>query len=47
MAKNDRKMAEVIRWQIGDVPLDGAPLAAAIGNFDGVHRGHQKVVAAA
>ena len=47
MVKNDRKMAEVIRWQIGDAPLDGAPLASAIGNFDGVHRGHQKVVAAA
>ena len=47
MAKNDGKMAEVIRWQIGDAPLDGAPLAAAIGNFDGVHRGHQTVVAAA
>jgi riboflavin kinase/FMN adenylyltransferase len=47
MVKNDGKMAEVIRWQIGDAPLDGAPLGAAIGNFDGVHRGHQKVVAAA
>ncbi|MEC8654541.1 MAG: bifunctional riboflavin kinase/FAD synthetase, partial [Pseudomonadota bacterium] len=33
--------------QIGDAALDGPPLAAAIGNFDGVHRGHQKVVAAA
>ena len=40
-------MAEVMRWQIGDAPLDGAPLAAAIGNFDGVHRGHKRVVAAA
>ena len=47
MAKNGRKMAEAIRWQIGDAPVDGAPLAAAIGNFDGVHRGHQKVVATA
>jgi riboflavin kinase/FMN adenylyltransferase len=27
--------------------LDGLPLAAAIGNFDGVHLGHQKVAAAA
>ena len=47
MVKNDRKLAKAIRWQIGDAALDGAPLAAAIGNFDGVHRGHQKVVAAA
>ena len=47
MVKDDRKMAQVVRWQIGDAALDGPPLAAAIGNFDGVHRGHQKVVAAA
>ena len=40
-------MADVIGWQIGDTPIGGEPLAAAIGNFDGVHRGHQKVVAAA
>ena len=47
MVKDDRKMAQVLRWQIGEAVLDGPPLAAAIGNFDGVHRGHQKVVAAA
>ena len=47
MVKDDRKMAQVVRWQIGDAALDGPPLAAAIGNFDGVHRGHQKVVVAA
>ena len=47
MVKDDKKMAQVVRWQIGDAALDGPPLAAAIGNFDGVHRGHQKVVAAA
>ncbi len=47
MVESNRKIAEVIRWQIGDGPLDRAPLAAAVGNFDGVHRGHQKVVAAA
>ena len=45
-------MVDVIDWAINDAPLAQdcsrtAGLAAAIGNFDGVHRGHQKVVAAA
>ena len=45
-------MVEVIDWAVTDAPLakdcsSKAGLAAAIGNFDGVHRGHQKVVAAA
>ena len=45
-------MVDVINWAINDAPLaqdcsSEAGLAAAIGNFDGVHRGHQKVVAAA
>ena len=45
-------MVDVIDWAINDAPLaqdcsSTAGLAAAIGNFDGVHRGHQKVVAAA
>ena len=45
-------MVDVIDWAINDAPLvhdcsGTVGLAAAIGNFDGVHRGHQKVVAAA
>ena len=45
-------MVDVIDWAINDAPLaqdrsSTVGLAAAIGNFDGVHRGHQKVVAAA
>ena len=47
MVQNDNKSTDILRWQVGDAHLDGPPLAAAIGNFDGVHRGHQKVVAAA
>lgn len=47
MIKDSNKTAEVRRWKIGDAPLGGQPLAAAIGNFDGVHCGHRVVVAAA
>ena len=39
---------KVIDWSIGDAPLDFPQgLAAAIGNFDGVHLGHQYLIQAA
>lgn len=38
---------KIIEWAVGDPALSGLALAAAIGNFDGVHTGHQKVIAAA
>ena len=47
-----KNMVDVIDWGVGDGPLaincsKRQALAAAIGNFDGVHLGHQKVIAAA
>ncbi len=43
---------EITNWAVGDAPLAGTDfagpgLAAAIGNFDGVHLGHQAVIMAA
>ena len=52
MKNQQENTVDVIEWAVNDAPLpkdccSRAGLAAAIGNFDGVHRGHQKVVAAA
>ncbi|MEC8643001.1 MAG: bifunctional riboflavin kinase/FAD synthetase [Pseudomonadota bacterium] len=47
MNSSHNQSCETIDWCIGDGPLTGAELGAAIGNFDGVHRGHGKVISAA
>lgn len=47
MSQSQDKTCQTLAWAVGDTPLDHGPCIAAIGNFDGVHRGHGKVVAAA
>ena len=34
---------EIVHWSVGDPPLKTPLLTAVIGNFDGVHMGHQKL----
>ena len=38
---------EIVYWSVGDLPLNTRPLTAVIGNFDGVHLGHQKLISTA
>ena len=33
-------------WSLDEVPADFGPSVAVVGNFDGVHRGHNQVIAA-
>ena len=47
MTKQIDIRAKIIDWSVGAAPLDHGPLCAAIGNFDGIHKGHQKVVGTA
>ena len=47
MTQRTNTRAEIIDWSVGDAPLRYSPVCAAIGNFDGVHKGHQQVVGAA
>jgi len=47
MNSSHNQSCETIDWCVGEGPLTGPTLVAAIGNFDGVHRGHAQVIAAA
>ena len=38
---------KIVYWSIGDAPLNEGLLTAVIGNFDGVHLGHQKLISTA
>lgn len=48
MKQDDTHMARDVDWALGDAIPDAlagnAGIVAAIGNFDGVHRGHQHVI---
>lgn len=51
MKQGNEHMVQVFDWALGDavpaVMSDGQKLVAAIGNFDGVHLGHQQVISKA
>ena len=38
------KQTQIIDWKWGDAPLSCGALSCAIGNFDGVHKGHQIII---
>ena len=47
MTKHQHVQPHSLDWAVGDPPLSLGDLVCAIGNFDGVHKGHQVVLAAA
>ena len=38
---------QIIDWAFGNSPINQGNMVCAVGNFDGVHKGHQAVIAAA
>ena len=47
MSEHQHGQLHSFDWAVGDAPLGLGDLVCAIGNFDGVHKGHQEVIAAA
>jgi len=47
MTSSQKTSCRTVTWAVGDAPLDTGACVAAIGNFDGVHRGHATVIRAA
>ncbi len=47
MKISKNKSCQTISWAVGDGPLQRGTLCCVIGNFDGVHKGHQALIAAA